>query len=105
MNKLALIRHGGQALLAALPLGGCTTTYTWNTDKTGSVYTRTSHTSFDPEKAALVADGVTQALGTALVAYSNGVAEYEATHPTVYVQPQHGCGYIYVNGQAVFVQY
>jgi hypothetical protein len=34
------------------------------------------------------------ALGNALVAYGNGVAQYEATHPTIYVQPsyvqQHG---------------
>jgi hypothetical protein len=47
-------------------------------------------------------------LGNAMVAYGNGVAQYEATHPTIYVQPsyvqQHGTMTVQPTGFGSFGQ-
>jgi hypothetical protein len=57
-------------------------------------------------RGAIVRNQILQGLGNALVAYGNGVSEYEVTHPTVYVQPQHGTMTVITPGEGTsFIYY
>ena len=76
-------------MLAALTLGGCSTGYKWDTDKNGNVYLTGTYQRFDPDKAAAVM-GAAADLGSAYYGgRAQGYADYQYTHPTVYVQPSY----------------
>ena len=73
-------------LFAALSLGGCSTSYTWDAHQgpgRSITYTRHDHTALDPDKVAAVTDTLTRSTGDAMVGYANA---YQPPQ-TVYVQP------------------
>jgi hypothetical protein len=98
-------------------LTSCTTNYAWDVDqRTGQVYLKGTRQVFDPQKAAAVVDSVNDAAISTVGAYARGYAasaeEYQATHPTVYVQPtyvpqqQHGTATVITPGAPIsFINY
>lgn len=88
-------------LFAALSLGGCSTSYTWDAHQgpgRSITYTRHDHMSVDADKVAAVGDALTRASGDFAVGAARGYADYEYTHPIVYVQPS------FIQPQPIYTQ-
>lgn len=83
MKRLAL------AMITASILGGCSTGYKWDTDKNGNVYLAGTYQRFDPDKAAAISNELASGAGRFATGYAQGAADYQYTHPTVYVQPSY----------------
>src|SRR5258707_13928757 len=82
MNRLFLI--------AALSLSGCSDFMAGYND--ARAHRGEPGYSF-PERLARVGDALTRSAGDAMVGYANGYAEYQYTHPTIYVQPSYSQPY------------
>jgi hypothetical protein len=94
-------------------LAGCATQYEWDLDhKTGQVYLAGTRRVFNPGAAQQIAEGAANDLGSFAQGYAQGAAEYQATHPTIYVTPtyvppqQHGTATVFTPGQPMtFINY
>lgn len=105
MKRLDLSLLTASLMGGCILLGGCTTSYTWDAHQgpgRAITYTRHDHTTVDPDKVAAVAgavlDTTLQVAGTASAGYAEGVAEYQYTHPTVYIQPS------FIQPQPIYTQ-
>jgi hypothetical protein len=95
MKRLAL------GMLAAISLGGCTTTYKWAVDPHGQVYCAGTSATFDPDKAEVIGNELAAGIGRFATGAAQGYQNYQYTHPA----PVHGSAIGFIGDQSVWINY